>query len=271
MGLSTQLYVTVLALGLSLANPATDQCDPGDYEPSVSPGVGCTWWYITGAFSERIVILSATDTRMTEPWTNLPPCACGWYPYTVPCPRCEANCTTVTLTDTLQWSVSLSTGSTIQSGLSLKNELIGEVGWNGALTASEERSLSGTRTVSVQEEFCRQPIMCFTRYYRQTWWKRSRTGRLNRDWIYFWQANSAGGVPCGANAFTECTEIGATGSVKWSTRPNYEWAPQEPPCGGVPVQNPDPWDGKRETPCCSTVCEPPPLGTYPCCGCEFAP
>lgn len=202
---------------------------------------------------------------MKKDWVDLPFCFCGLYYPTTPCPTCPPVENQVITTDTLQWTVQSTT--TQSSALSLKDDLIGALGYTFTLTTAEQQSLSGTHTETTTFTLRRQAIGCFTRYYRQVWYKRSRTGKQYTDWTYSWIARKASGESCGQAAQTYCSELTAYGKVIWNTFPNYEWAPSEPPCGGVPISSPDPWDGKREKPCCEPLCPPPPLPALPCCGC----
>lgn len=250
-----------------LSRPAGGQgCGPTGNEPTSDPGPNCTWWYQDAIVFDRQVITSSHDTEQHSAWERLPPCACGFYGPTIPCPSCPDSALVKTLADTLQWT----TTSTISDAvaLSLRAKLLLDMGYSYTLTATEQLALSGTHTETTQYTLHRVPILCFTRYYRQIWTHHDRTGVTFRDWTYYWVARDQGMNECDAGTEkTTCTDVIASGTVTWNTYPNYEWAPQQPPCGGVAVTIQDPWGGTRETPCCSTVCVPPPPGENPCCGC----
>jgi hypothetical protein len=256
-------------IGLSAAS-AVAQCTPDGHPPPSDPGTGCEWWYNTASVSSRTLITARIDEPRHSVWEDLPPCACGWYPHTVPCPSCPPSPITKTIKDTLKWSTSSSVSSEL--ALALKERLLSEIGFIWTLTVTEQSELIGSHTESTSITLNRQPIMCFTRHYRQVWSYHYVAGETYNDWVYFWDALDPDLNLCAAgHTTTTCTEQVARGSAAWNTFPNYEWAPQQPPCGGVPIQNPDPWDGERETPCCETVCVSPPPGEHPCCGCEAAP
>lgn len=244
-------------------------CDPDESTPTSSPGPGgCEWWYDTGWCVPRYDLVFDGSEEKVSARETLPPCACGWYPETAPCPTCPPNMLTVTMLDTLTWAMSATSGS--QHALTLKGHMLVEIGYSYALSQSEMQSLSGTHTVSVAYALPRQPIMCFTRYYRQSWIRRTRTEKLYYDWTFSWRA-WCNGVPSGTMTTTSCAQLMASGTMVWNTLPNYEWVPQEPPCGGIPIGSPDPYGGKRETPCCAEVCWPPPSPAHPCCGCAYVP
>jgi hypothetical protein len=242
-------------------------CSPDNYEPTQPPFPGCEWWYFNSSHIEWNAITFRSDERKTSAWEDLPFCGCQWYPHYVPCPSCPPLTTTVTLTDTLTWSVSSTT--TTQDALALKSDLIVDMSYTYQLTEAEQAALTGTHTETTQYQFTRQAILCFTRYYRTVWWERVRKGERKRKWTYYWE-EWCGGYSSGQFTHTFCESVVAQGEATWNTYPNYEWAPGEPPCGGVPIGDPDPWDGMREKPCCWPLCEIP-RGMQPCCGCEAAP
>ncbi len=242
-------------------------CDPDQNIPTTPPSAGCEWVYENGfTFDYNVITLRSTEV-VNGPWVTLPFCACGWYPATVTCPSCPPTTATATLTDTFTWSISTTMGGVHHDGLLLKWAMIADIGYTGQFTYQEHSSLGGTKTINVSQSISLQQIMCFSRFYRKTGYQHYRMGKRQREWtllFYEW----CNGVRSERSSSTSCIETLAYGFVNWETLPVYEWAPQKPPCGGVPVTNPDPWDGKREMPCCATVCEPPPPPAHPCCGCE---
>lgn len=247
---------------------AAPPCDPGNYCPNTPPSEGCDEWTYFGTNVSIVTkITVSADTLQNTSWEPLPFCACGWYPVTIPCPACPPITTEVSISDTLQWTVTTSLEQ--EYALDLKAELIVEVGFSGTLTLAEQQSLSGTHTEITTTTFSRQPILCFTRHYRQQWTQHVRGGERIRKWTYYWIDFCAKPEP--VEVETTCEEILAQGIVTWNTYPNYQWAPQKPPCGGVAIQTPDPWGGKREEPCCENVCSPPPPPQLPCCGCSSQP
>jgi len=258
-------WIFGISMMLAAYTAVAQPCDPLDYKPREDPGAGFRWEYQTGDSIVKFVKLGGADERRKTGWELLPFCGCAWYPHTVPCPTCPPVTTQVTSTDTLTWTVS--TTSTRQEGLALKFTMFAEIGWNGSLTQAEQEQLSGTHTSTVTTTFVRQPVLCFNKWYRQVWQWRMYSGARVVTHRFSWRAVNARGE-MGKKAETTCKQE-TVGRVEWNTYPNYEWAPGKPPCGGIPIQNPDPWDGKREEPCCPDVCTPPPSPAHPCCGCEF--
>lgn len=260
-----------LMASFCLAPSASAQCHPNDFEPSDPPSAGCEWWYLTGNLNHWYEVITHIDRPRRGQRDALSPCFCGWYPAHVPCPsNCPDYSTSVSHTDTLQWSVT-STIS-VQAALSFKWDLIiTQLGYIAQWGAQEEQALSGTKTRQFSVNLPRQTIGCFTRYYRTAWTYHKRAGRYHVQWTYLWQEWCNGYPTENKTAATMCDYTTATGSAEWDTIPHYEYAPSGPPCGGVPVSVPDPWDGRREEPCCDTVCLPPPPGQNPCCGCEVVP
>ncbi len=244
-------------------------CDPDTNKPTDNPGTGCTWWYSTGSAELRNEISFQEDVRMKKDWEDLPFCYCNLYQYPVPCPTCPPMTDSVTIADALTWSIQQTT--TQSFAFALKEWLIDCLTYTYTLTVAEQQSLSGTHTETTTITFARQATGCFTRYYRQVWYKKTRTGKQTAVWTYLWVPRKASGDPCGDAVKTECSEVSASGTVVWNTYPNYEWAPGQPPCGGVAITNPDPWDGKREKPCCEPLCPPPSPPALPCCGCMTHP
>jgi len=169
------------------------------------------------------------------------------------------------VTDTGTWNVTVAKAK--QEGLSLKFNLMADVGYTASLTASEQQSLTGTHTETTTIVLVRQKILCFDRFYRTIWTERFRKKKRYADWTFRW-LEWCNNNPATATTETSCSQLLAIGSFKWTTYPQFQWAPQKPPCGGVAISYPDPWDGKRETPCCADVCTPPPSPAHPCCGCE---
>lgn len=262
------LVATAGAVLLSSA-PAFAQCDPDDYIPLESPGgAGCDWWYMNSAVAEQTVIVVVEDEPRYGVWETLPFCFCGWYPVTVPCPGCQPTEITLTKVETLGWSVQ----STIsdQIAFTLKERLLSEIGWTGTLTQEEQEALSGSVTRESTITSGVIPKACFTSYYRKAWHYYELSGATYYDWTYAWQV-WCDEYPTQTTAMTHCSEMVASGTAHLHTPPNHQWAPMQPPCGGVPIQNPDPWDGKREEPCCPDVCLPPSFPEHPCCGCAVAP
>ncbi len=263
-GLQSVAFVSALVFALS---PGLS-CDPATNKPTTNAGAGCTWWYRNGIPSERNVLTSSSDVKMKKGWQQLDFCFCGLYIYPEVCPTCPPLENQVTITDSMTWTVQNTV--TESSAFALKEFLIDALSYTYTLTTAEQQSLSGTHTETTTFTFRRQAVGCFTRYYREVWEKRTRSGKRLKNWVYYWQGFTATGTDCGTLAQTTCTET-TMGTAVWNTYPNYQWAPSEPPCGGVPIQNPDEWDGKREKPCCTPLCPPPSPPTQSCCGCITQP
>lgn len=242
-------------------------CDPDGNFPKAPPPAGCKWEYEgSGTFyAERHVLVSSSDIDVFGPWDILTNCACGWYPETVPCPTCPPDPITKSITDTGTWSIT--TGTQQAAGFTLRSQLFADVGFSYTLTVSESQSLSATHTETSTITLNRQKILCFDRFYRERWVKRTRTRKMYFDWTYTWRA-WCNEIMTGTTVTTQCSQLVASGTFTWNGYPQFEWAPQKPPCGGVPIQTPDPWGGKREVPCWACVCSPPPPPEHPCCGCE---
>lgn len=262
--------VLMLCLGAASMTRGQDSWDCGDPETHMppSPPTGCEWVYSTGAYSIRHVLVQSYDKVKSTEWEPLNPCACGWYPATVPCPSCTPDTISKTVTDTGVWAIT--TGQQQSHGFTLRSQLFADVGYSYNLTQTEQLSLTASHTESTTITLQRQQLLCFKRYYRMTWMERYRSRKMYADWTYSWR-QWCGGFSTPTFATTTCAQLLAQGAFVWSTFPSFEWAPQAPPCGGIPIQNPDPWGGKRETPCCETVCVPPPPPAHPCCGCEYVP
>lgn len=240
-------------------------CDPVDNQPTIPPGRSCEWWYEDGNYSVRYVLTASSDVDKSTAWEPLNACACGWYSSTQPCPACPPDTVSSTVTDTGMWSITV--GNQVQHGFALRTQLFGDAGYTCTLTQTEQSSLSATHTESTTITLQRQQLLCFKRYYRKAWTQKIRKEKMYLDWNFWWQS-WCDGTSTGSWVMTNCTQLGAIGSFQWNTYPSIEWAPQQPPCGGVPIQAPDPWGGVRESPCCQDVCAPPPSPAHPCCGCE---
>jgi hypothetical protein len=184
---------------------------PNGNEPGSRPGSGCAWWYNTSFCSGRIIITSRVDAQKYSAWETLSFCACGCFAPPVPCPQCADNHVEKKLTDTFSWSIS--TTDAVQTGLALKAELTVQIGYPLILSQQEQLSLSGTHVEEPSYTLHRQPVMCFTRYFRQTWGFHSRSGVTRRDWTYHWNARDAGGALCEPLTSTLCTETVAKGTV----------------------------------------------------------
>ena len=255
------IWVLVLACFAS-AQP----CYPDNYPPINPAGQDCEWLYIGGAVVERTIMTAVVDKQKPGVWSSIPPCACGWYPVEVPCPGCPPRTITYTKTGTLTWSSS--SAYTVQSALALKARFIAEAGSTNTLTIQQQNSLAGTDTDSVADTYQWAPILCFERWFRPVQWHHQRAGYVMHDWTFQWE-RWCNGYPSTYDK-THCTEEVARADVSFTSPANYEYAPQKPPCGGVAITIPDPWDRKRETPCCDTVCGPAPVPpAHRCCGCEF--
>lgn len=245
-------------------------CSVSAYEPPKGGlGPGCNWQYDNASVEHRYELLSHESEQMFTQWELVPYCACAWYPHYVPCPSCPPDIDTITVTDTGQWSITVGQSGTHEFGLALRAHIFAAIGYNYQLTQSEQQSLSATHTETTQITRNRTRIMCFDRYLRQTWTKHVRKERSLADWTFYW-VEWCGNAPTNNTTTTLCTALIADGTLTWNTFPMYQYAPGQPPCGGVPIQNPDPWDSKRETPCCPDVCTPPPAPATPCCGCASA-
>lgn len=255
----------VLASGTLVEPPESWDCDPKDYKPASPAGPGCVWEYDNGWYTTRDELLVSADNSQSTEWERLDACACGWYPSTVPCPSCPPDSISRTLTDTGTWTVSTKRES--EHAFEIKGKLFSDVGYSYQLTRAEETSLSGTHTESGTVILSRQKFLCYKRFYRETWELRLRKRQRTSDWTFRWR-EFCGGNPGTRVTHTNGSQLLAKGSFVWKTLPQVEWAPQAPPCGGVPVDYPDPWNGKREMPCCADVCMPPAPPAHPCCGCE---
>lgn len=267
--LSLRLWFAASLLCSCVSWARAQNCDPDNHVPDQNPGPGCEWLYWSAFLTDRDHITESLDELRKGDWEKLPFCACGWYPHTIPCPGCPPIVSTVTHTDTISWSVSSTHG--VQHALALKLKLFAEIGYTGTLTTQQQEALSGSHVRSVSTQFSRQPIMCFDRFYRLVWNHHHRAGERRREWTFVWVKICDESIVIDDRAYTYCSEVIASGSVTWDSFPNYQWAPQQPPCGGVPITDPDPWDGQRETPCCPDVCNPPSPPQTPCCGCEAIP
>lgn len=266
----SRLAVVLAFLPLLGAGEPVVICSTSSYEPTkegLSPG--CRWEYDYGDAVPRFELLFHESEQKFSDWELVPFCACAWYPHYIPCPSCPSDVDNLTVTDTGSWTITVSQSGTHELGIILRAHIFAAMGYNYQLTQSEQQSLNATHTETTQITRNRTRIMCFDRYLRQTWMKHVQKERLVYDWTYHWREW------CGNNftnqtTTTECTALIADGTVTWNTFPMYQYAPGKPPCGGVPISEPDPWDGVRETPCCPDVCTPPPSPATPCCGCEAA-
>jgi len=260
--------IGLLAIAL-LAACAFGDCspDPDKNLPTEAPPNGCTWAYRNQITYDQTHILSSSSILMTSDWETLTPCACGWYPATVPCPQCPSDVDTRTTTDTLTWTATYTSAGTHAVAIGLKLAEIFSVGYTYTLTTTEQNALSGTHTETSTYTLNRTKILCFERYYRVYWHDRARAAQLKRVTVYFWSPDCGGQINTNVLVNSSCTDLLAECALFWSGFKNVEFAPQQPPCGGVAIQVPDPWGGIREKPCCETVCNPPPAPKHPCCGC----
>ncbi len=268
------LRVPIAALSFSfaaaaqpvVAPPPVVVCDPIDYPPQSPPNGGCEWVYGGNGtvVSFREVIVRDNTRLIKTNWQMIPHCGCGWYPIPQPCPPCLPTTITNTSVESVSWSVSSS--QSLESGLALKFALFAELGVNMEFTEAQSQSLSGSASVTTTQQLGVQPLLCFNRHYRFVSQRRTITMNRYRDWEYAWVEYCP---DPGRFTTTLCSEV-VRGTATYQSPRFAQYAPQEPPCGGVVVGNPDEYDGRRETPCCPDVCEPPPTG-HPCCGCEVTP
>lgn len=241
----------------------TGMCDPYDYKPTQENTTGCTWEYMGFKASEYTEITFSKESLKYGGWIGLPPCACGWYPSTVACPSCPPSTVPVQAVESLNWQITWINDPS--HGKDLKAKLIQDIGFTGEVP----ENLSGSKVFNATINLAKEPVMCYERFYRTQWTEKVRHGRkvfhVDFDWG---QWCDPGVTPSPAATKTVCKETLATGKATWNTLPAFQWAPQYPPCGGVAVTNPDPWDGKCEKPCCEGLCPPPAAPAHPCCGCE---
>lgn len=247
-------------------------CDPASFMPTEPLPPGCEEWQLLQfTWNDRYLLTASSDTPMHDGWETLPFFACGWYGENgEPCPETPPP-TTIThhYSDTLGWETKeINTSEhSVDIAIALKKWLIEKIGYTYTLSEEEQKSLTGSHVEGVDIQLVRQPFMCRTRYYRRSWIRRLRRGEFHRDHNYAWAPFCGGDRDLTHIRYTVCDELMSRGTVIWDTYPNYEWAPAQPPCGGVPIQNPDPWEGKREKPCCDNLCQDPPAEPHPCCGC----
>lgn len=171
---------------LSMAQNVAINCSPTGYEPSTVVA-GCEWLYWDVNYDDDIDVYFTQDIQKVEPsWTDLPYCECRWIPSTEPCTPCPPKIESISTTWTLSWSTTQMTSASQAVALALKNKLIGEAGFSGTLTVAQQNSLSGSASATHTAEQPFQPAMCFTKYYRKTWWERTRAGRTTRTHTYRW-------------------------------------------------------------------------------------